>query len=1120
MERQLQHPSLAARRGFAEQFQALVKNRKKSEDEVFDGTKGRAGFQAFLKRRFGTIVAGWRVMDPHRYGRLSFQEFHNALRSLGYCGNLKRLWAELDAGRRGCITIGDIDPEVLQIVGSFKSEMKRVYGDLLTGWRKGLQGTAEGPVEEKQLQKCCEHLGLSIDSGKLMRMMNPGPEGSGLKLVDFDPEAHKSWYTTDFWKPQEAPSLYDSAQRSLEALQGSLHLEDKGAASRPEPPSWWCPDPLRVMSAAEFFKVNLQKRFGSIFSAWREELDRSHNGQITFVEFCQAYRRLGMSGDLQELWRQLDITERGTITLEELDPVADKRLAEFRQKFTKAYGNMMLAWLKGIDLSRNGFVSEKQWKEACKQVDLGEKEATRLFSLLRPRGAPLHITLEDFDRPAFLALHYGDFRMLMANGQTLSGEDSDLVVERQEKDEALTMIERFNHTLKAELHEARKVAGGEEYAKQCHIFKYRTFGAEVKEGFEQLCLRKYGSVIAAWRLCLDAQNKGSLTFRELCTASKRLGFRGDLVGVWQRYVGKEIGRGLLTMKTLDERTHLALEAFCLFLYEAGSGDLAKAWKTTFKKDVLESVSKEEFQKGLKGQDQLAEDLERLFICIQPLFGRDHFYMWDVETLYKPWKQLLDASQRRKPLQEAAEPSFGIDDLTDHELKHIALGLDQNLDVGCVSPPLLRRAFCRFFNSTAAAWRFHLDPHGRGYVGFNEFMSLLDACSVFGNVLQLWRDLIKRKGTEPPDTEVSDTSVQLQLHEQGVLRYKDLDPASHQLLETAREHLFGEGRSLEEVWEELIRGRGLLDEARFVSALKDSGLSLAGEADEGYKQLFDLLKVDHGHRSLKRPQDLEGLFTGLSLEERSKLCRPSLSLSPLSPTASVLSSGRELMEEPTSPKDKWSRLLKEFHSQLHTTTTLAGFKLTLLAKFGSLFSAWRKLLDKEQKGVASESNFAEAARAFGVQHVTELWKQLDPKRTGLITLRDFHPESADAFEELQRLLMDKYLSCKDGWQKVFDPMNIRRCEKEDFVPRATELGYSKDPGRLFELLQPQRHYLTYEDIWEDTNRNLFETTFRESSLKSFDKLLKQTGQKPIDESLQPTFGTATTVLKTRDYAPVE
>merc|ERR1719203_2293310 len=64
----------------------------------------------------------------------------------------------------------------------------------------------------------------------------------------------------------------------------------------------------------------------------------------------------------------------------------------------------------------------------------------------------------------------------------------------------------------------------EEYAKACREAKPDDFTLNTVEDFHELCVRRFGSMLKAWRECLDNDHNGKLTFNEFCAALRRLGY--------------------------------------------------------------------------------------------------------------------------------------------------------------------------------------------------------------------------------------------------------------------------------------------------------------------------------------------------------------------------------------------------------------------------------------------------------------------------------------------------------------------------------------------------------------------------------------------------------------------
>ncbi|CAJ1406044.1 unnamed protein product, partial [Effrenium voratum] len=314
---------------------------------------------------------------------------------------------------------------------------------------------------------CCglSRLGLDLNPSKLFNMLR-SPSSKALTLLDFDPEAWKKHMAGEGPEGPEGPAVASSPKEEK---------KEKAAA----------------------FRQALSRRFGSLLHAWREELDPDGAGRVTFGEFCLVLSRLGLRGEVRSLWTELTKKdETGFLSFRDLDPQTDQMVSELREKLTQEFQNMLLAWIKGLDTRGTGLVSEKQFLRCCQKVGF-TGDAKDLFHRLKPDAGRSLMTIQDFDTKAFHALSRGDFRMLSEPAQGYHGK-SPLELTFHERNEA-----GFFYQARRAADAARR----KEFAKACRTAQ-PAFCINTIEDFEDLCIRKHGSLIAAWRQCLDAHANG------------------------------------------------------------------------------------------------------------------------------------------------------------------------------------------------------------------------------------------------------------------------------------------------------------------------------------------------------------------------------------------------------------------------------------------------------------------------------------------------------------------------------------------------------------------------------------------------------------------------------------
>uniref|UniRef100_A0A7S4R6Z4 EF-hand domain-containing protein n=1 Tax=Alexandrium monilatum TaxID=311494 RepID=A0A7S4R6Z4_9DINO len=628
LERQGKDDVTMRRRGLALLQREFVQENRAVDEASFLGAHGAEGFRQHLRRKYGSSLAGWRALDWDCSGMLSLNEFCAACRRMGFHGNLKQLWSELDTNGNGFVSMMEIDPEAGNYIARFKLALMHEYGDMLTAWQKGIDTNGNGIIDEREIRKCCERLKLDLDPRKLFEMLRSGPKDRGMTLQQFDTDAWRRFSTGDFGgllsKPnseflddfpplgEEIPVplevMYHTQRDGIRKWRQTLFLRDRAWIERAASQN----TKYRAGVNMDNFRDALRRRHRSLLCAWRKALDPDGRGRISFGEFVMALGHLSINGELRSLWEKLDPEARGYITFGDLDPDVGSALSELQAKFTEKHGNLLLAWLKGIDPAGNGFVSAEQFTGAC--ADAGFKgDCKSLFHAMLPDTGRTSLTLKDFDTKAHLAYSRGDFRMLVDAGMASTQSSSSRA--------SVSFYERQKNTFAAEVLQARKLAETDEFAKTCRWSSPRDGFEDTQEDFEGLCKRKYGSIVSAWRNCLDYNGTGRLTFCEFCKALRLLGYSGNVKKVWRQY--DPTGTGCVALRDLDPVADEIVSSF-LHLLTDRYGDVDSAWVLGLRKPLSVEFAEACTALGYEHNPRV------LFKALLPVRGRHELRIWDVD----------------------------------------------------------------------------------------------------------------------------------------------------------------------------------------------------------------------------------------------------------------------------------------------------------------------------------------------------------------------------------------------------------------------------------------------------------------------------------------------------------
>lgn len=351
-----------------------------------------------------------------------------------------------------------------------------------------------------------------------------------------------------------------------------------------------------------------------------------------------------------------------------------------------------------------------------------------------------------------------------------------------------------------------------------------------------------------------------------------------------------------------------------------------------------------------------------------------------------------------------------------------------------------------FGTLVRAWRVGLDVKKQGKVHFRDFCAFCKRIGFHGNLKLLWFALTR--------TESSSKKAEL-------MELRHIDSKAAEDLEDFRSFLEERFRNMDDAWEIFDRdhsGRCTLQE--FTMGCKEMDFN-----QEAAVRIFKHLGTSD-HRDDLTVDEFE--FIGMSRR----------------------------MDRVDVKAKAQQRLQKE---KADADATVGRFRAFLTLRYGSLFQAWRTMLDPDHNGLVTYNEFFAACRKLDFRgNLKALWVSLDVEGCGEITMEDLDPEGALLYEDFSRLLSVFFASLDIAWVTSFDIQEKGYCTLEEFQIACKSLRFRGSATQLFKRLDFHskgrvtiEHFETVVDlkratIPEDARRLVQETP--ERTRQSFEAVL--------------------------------
>eukprot|EP00746_Dinoflagellata_sp_MGD_P112022 gnl/MRDRNA2_/MRDRNA2_48898_c0_seq1.p1 gnl/MRDRNA2_/MRDRNA2_48898_c0~~gnl/MRDRNA2_/MRDRNA2_48898_c0_seq1.p1 ORF type:complete len:1345 (+),score=318.81 gnl/MRDRNA2_/MRDRNA2_48898_c0_seq1:55-4089(+) len=662
----------------------------------FEEYRSRDDFIKLLEKKYGSVIRAWRrVLDADGNGSLSRSEFFLNVRSVGFKGNIEELWRQFELDLSGSLSLEDLHPESQKECEDFYDCVFNSLGGLDKAFQSA-DNDGNNALKFQEFLSLCLQVGFK---GNALRLWNH---------LDVDGSGQLSYEEVQFL---ERIATGDMSEILAEETQRRNHkracAREAEADERDTKKFVKVHKQMKAQVMAQKtgeklrteFLETLSRRYGSVVKAWHKCLDINKKGQVRYQDFKKNVR--GIVGKdhegqakIDELWKLLRRPNRDDLFLDDLDPLAHTEVEKFKQQCLDRYGALEKAF-RAIDRDGSGKVSYAEFKEWCADIKFAGSER-RLFDFL------------DSDGSGSIGLEEIDAETAKKQRQVAKGIDfrNETIASRENKQQGQRQL--------AEMREA--------WAKQ----RFLDIGAKNLGDFRQLLIRRFGSIVKAWRKGL-APDGTKLGFVKFCSGCRAIGYAGALEELWESFGCDD--KKPLSLEILEPGIEKDLNEFReKMLDRFGS---IKAAFDFIDQDGSMSVDLAEFCKACN-EVQFIGNYRRLFEYLDSDdSGSVSLAEVDQDAASILTSERKKKDKERRALQKDAE--------IEAKLWKKKLAEEDKADIGAKSRSGFLKLLERKFGSILRAWR-KVDSDGNGRLSYNEFCGACRALGYAGNVKVLWMEL--------------------------------------------------------------------------------------------------------------------------------------------------------------------------------------------------------------------------------------------------------------------------------------------------------------------------------------------------------------------------------------------
>jgi len=295
-------------------------------------------FHAWANHSFGSLVRLWRCLDEHNHMRMGQGQFLRGLHDLGFSGDAKGIFRDLNRDQTGTLLFFHFAPEEAIAVGEFLLWVRQHHGSLA---ELSVAADKRHQLSRQQFLQLCKRKGFSNEHALELTFDLLDKDGNGFivrtELALLDQWDYPEWLTAKA-DPEAAATC---KHKLLESCQGNALL------------------------------------------AWRH-LNRSGSMRVAWHDFRTACRKLLSQEDclmLASAWRSIDDDLSGWLSLREFDKETYEQLTGFVSWIDTTHDGMLGAFpkLNANQGSKDAHIFQTEFRKVCKDSGFGDNVLIKIF---------------------------------------------------------------------------------------------------------------------------------------------------------------------------------------------------------------------------------------------------------------------------------------------------------------------------------------------------------------------------------------------------------------------------------------------------------------------------------------------------------------------------------------------------------------------------------------------------------------------------------------------------------------------------------------------------------------------------------------------------------------------